>query len=74
MTAEGTEPLPCFVCGERPKVESFLLMDLRHLGWTCLCPSRCFETGAYYEREGAVGEWNAWVENEGLTDPSDEEQ
>lgn len=65
MTAEA-EPLPCFVCGELPKVNSFLLMDMRHRGWTALCPSRCHETGAYHERDDAVAEWNRWVEAEGL--------
>lgn len=64
----GTEPLPCFICGQMPKVESFMLMDLRHHGWSCLCPSKCFETNTYYGRDGAVGEWNEWVENEGMLD------
>lgn len=62
---ELPEPLPCFVCGELPKVGSFLLMDLRHHGWTCLCPNRCYETGTYLSRDFAVRDWNAWVESEG---------
>lgn len=60
----GIEPTPCFVCGSLPKVGSFLLMDGR-IGWTCLCPNRCFETDAYLDRDGAVTEWNSWVECEG---------
>ena len=65
------EPLPCFVCGKLPKVDSFLLMDLYHHGWSCLCPSKCYETETYYERAGAVEEWNRWVESEGFDDFED---
>ena len=60
----GVEPLPCFVCDELPQVGGFALMDGR-LGWTCLCPSRCYETNCYLTRDAAVGEWNEWVESEG---------
>ena len=63
--AAKTEPKPCFVCGRRPIVDSFLLMDMRSHGWTALCPSKCYETDAYYDREDAVKEWNRWVESEG---------
>ena len=58
------KPLPCFVCDELPRVGGFLLMDGR-TGWTALCPNKHFETNAYYDRNGAVAEWNAWVEGEG---------
>ena len=67
------EPQPCFVCGALPKVDSFLLMDLRHRGWTALCPNKHYETDVYYDREGAVEEWNLWVENEGWI-PDDEDE
>lgn len=71
MGVTMVEPLPCFVCGKLPTVDRFLLMDLRHLGWTALCPSRCYETAAYCDREGAVADWNTWVESEGYTDDDD---
>lgn len=58
------EPQPCLLCGELPKVDDFLLMTGRR-GWTALCPNRCYETATYYERVGAVVDWNAWVESEG---------
>jgi hypothetical protein len=66
--SERIKPLPCFICDELPKVDSFPLMTLRHRGWTCLCPNRHYETSAYYERDGAIEEWNYWVENEGITE------
>lgn len=56
----GVEPLPCPVCGELPQVGGFALMDGR-IGWTCLCPSRCHETDCWLDRDGAVGQWNAWA-------------
>lgn len=68
------EPLPCFACDELPIVGSFLLMDLRHHGWTCLCPNKCYETETYYSREGAVEDWNQWVESEGWDYPYDDEE
>jgi hypothetical protein len=58
------EPVPCPLCDELPKVDGFLLMDMR-TGWTCLCPNGHFETQAYYDRDGAVTEWNAWAESDG---------
>jgi hypothetical protein len=66
------EPKPCFVCDEPPTVGSFLLMDMRHRGWTCLCPNKHHETNAYYSRDAAVKEWNEWVESEGITEWEDE--
>ena len=60
------QPLPCFVCGALPKVESFALMVSYKRGWTCLCPNHHYETDAYYDREGAVEAWNRWVESEGF--------
>ena len=61
----GKELLPCFCCGELPKVGSFPLMTGR-TGWTCLC--RCHETNTYYDKEDAIAEWNEWVESEGVTE------
>ena len=58
------EPLPCFLCGELPKVGSFKLMTGKY-GWTALCPNHCYETATYYERGYAVEDWNEWVESEG---------
>ena len=63
-----TEPLPCFICGELPKVEDFALMVSYKRGWTCLCPNKHYETNAYYDREGAIEAWNRWVESEGWVD------
>jgi hypothetical protein len=76
MTIE-INPLPCFICGALPKLGSFPLMDLRRVGWTCLCPNRCHETEAYLEATDAIEAWNLWVETEGYVfddDPEDEEE
>ena len=76
MTIE-INPLPCFICGALPKLGSFPLMDLRRVGWTCLCPNRCHETEAYLDAEGAIEAWNRWCDTEGyvfLDDPEDEEE
>ncbi len=66
MVEIETQPLPCFVCGALPKVESFALMFRYKRGWTCLCPNHHYETDAYYDREGAIGQWNRWCESEGF--------
>ena len=63
-----SEPRQCPTCGEAPKVGSFPLMDGR-TGWTCLC--RCHETGAWLDREGAIAEWDAWVDSDGYEDDGD---
>jgi hypothetical protein len=63
-----TKPLPCFVCGELPKVEDFALMVSYKRGWTCLCPNKHYETETYYERQYAIEDWNRWVESEGWVD------
>ena len=60
------EPLPCFICGEMPKVGDFALMMTHKRGWTCLCPNKHYETETYYERQYAVEDWNRWVESEGF--------
>lgn len=67
-----TEPKPCFVCGRKPIVDSFLLMDLQHRGWTALCPGKCYETNTYYDKEDAIADWNRWVESEGYVEELDE--
>ena len=66
MVEIETQPLPCFVCGALPKVESFKLMVSYKRGWTALCPNKCYETATYYDRESAVKDWNQWVESEGF--------
>jgi hypothetical protein len=40
-------------------------MDLRRVGWTCLCPNHCHETEAYLEATDAIRAWNDWVGSEG---------
>ena len=59
-----TEPQPCYLCGELPKVGRIELMTGK-VAWTCLCPNHHYETNAYYDRKGAIDEWNCWVESEG---------
>jgi hypothetical protein len=52
-------------------------MDLRRVGWTCLCPNKCHETEAYLDAEGAIEAWNRWCDTEGFVfddDPEDEEE
>ena len=67
------EPLPCFVCGELPKVEDFALMVSYKRGWTALCPNHHYETDAYYDRDDAVEAWNRWVESEGWPEEDGED-
>jgi hypothetical protein len=66
MVEIETQPQPCFVCGELPKVEDFALMVSHKRGWTALCPNHHYETDAYYDREDAVEAWNRWCESEGF--------
>ena len=63
--ALNVKPLPCFMCNELPKVGSFLLMDLRHTGWTAMCPNKHYETDAYLDADSAVEAWNRWNDTEG---------
>jgi hypothetical protein len=67
----GIRPLPCFVCGELPKVEDFALMVSYKRGWTALCPNHHYETDAYYDREGAIEAWNRWCDTEGYVNDDD---
>lgn len=58
-------PKPCFICGELPMVKSFVLIASHKRVWTAACPNRHHETDAYYDRDGAIDQWNAWCEPKG---------
>ena len=65
------KPQPCFLCGKLPVVDDFALMTGKR-GWTAMCPNKHYETAPYYIKEGAVEDWNRWVENEGYVEELDE--
>ena len=67
------KPLPCYLCGELPKVGAIQLMTGKVV-WTCLCPNHHYETNAYYNREGAIDEWNRWVESEGWPEEDEDDE
>jgi hypothetical protein len=56
------QPLPCYLCDTLPKVGRIELMTGKTV-WTCLCPNHCYETDAYYDRDGAIEEWNRWCDD-----------
>lgn len=66
-----SEPEPCFICGQLPKVEDFALMVSYKRGWTALCPSKCYETSMHYDKDDAIADWNQWVESEGYVEEFD---